>query len=202
MSGPVAIIIWLCIVIVSATIVVYLARRWGHDPFGWALLAAVMGPIALVALAGTHQSDRATRPHERMIRPRSTSGPLLVAVDGSQAADALVQHAIDVWQGGDVVVLHVVPYELQPQGPEDDISIRTARDATERVTAALQRAGIPARLEVRYGIPGEAVVSCADELNARLILVGRRGSGLARTLLGSTSQYVVEHATRPVAVAG
>jgi nucleotide-binding universal stress UspA family protein len=201
-SGSGAIIIWLCVVIASATIVVYLARRWGHDPFGWVILTAAMGPISLVALVGTHLSDRARSKEKRDYRSGAPR-PILVAVDGSQAAtDAIIHHAADALHGDAAVVLHVSPYESQLEGHTTDQSMQSARDATEQVTLALRRACIPVNLEVRYGVPGEAIVRRANEVNAQLILVGRRGSGLARTLLGSTSQYVAEHAARPVAVVG
>lgn len=199
MSGTTAIIIWLGIVIASGLIVVYLARRWGHDPFGWALLSAFLGPMALVGLVGTYQADRSRRSHERR-RPPSGAGPIVLASDGSAAADALVAHVIG--QDQEVVVLHVLPYEMRPGEAGAGLAMSTAEEATARTMRLLRDAGLRPTLEVRYGVPGEAIEEFANEVNASLIVVGRRGSGLARTLLGSTSRHVVEHAARPVFVAG
>jgi len=38
--------------LVSAAVCGFLASRNGRDPFGWQLLGAVLGPVALVILAG------------------------------------------------------------------------------------------------------------------------------------------------------
>ena len=49
------------------------------------------------------------------------------------------------------------------------------------------------------GRPGPAISKIADEFNADLVLVGTRGKGkVRRTILGSVSDYVVNHAPCPV----
>ena len=49
--------------------------------------------------------------------------------------------------------------------------------------------------------PGEMVVSVAEKEKAMVIVMGTRGMGkLARTFLGSVSNYVLNHAHCPVLV--
>jgi nucleotide-binding universal stress UspA family protein len=52
--------------------------------------------------------------------------------------------------------------------------------------------------EVVHDRPTRALRRCAR--TARLVVVGRRGRGGYRELLGSTSHHLLHHATCPVAV--
>jgi nucleotide-binding universal stress UspA family protein len=200
MSGSTVIIGWLGVVVVSGLIAVYLARRWGHDPFGWAFLTAALGPLAIVAQVGPHQRDRDRRHALVAMTPRGGRELIVLATDGSEVATQLAAHVSD--QGRQVVVLHVLPYELGPDGDDQSASEKAAQEAAGSLLSNLREKGVDARLELRYGPPGQAIVDYANESGAGLIVVGRRGSGLARALLGSTSRYVVEHASQPVFVAG
>ena len=49
--------------------------------------------------------------------------------------------------------------------------------------------------------PGEAIVRMAHDKEATMIIMGTRGLGaIRRTLMGSISDYVVQHAHCPVIV--
>ena len=51
------------------------------------------------------------------------------------------------------------------------------------------------------GKVGEAIVAVAKDEGAGLIVMGTRGAGrLRRTLIGSTTDYVLHHAHAPVLV--
>jgi nucleotide-binding universal stress UspA family protein len=56
------------------------------------------------------------------------------------------------------------------------------------------------RVIVAYGVPGEEILRAAEEEKADTILVGRRGAGLTKALIGSVSDYVVKNAKQPVAL--
>ena len=67
--------------------------------------------------------------------------------------------------------------------------------------AAARHPGVSVDILVRHGPVARAVVEVAAELDADLVVVGRRGSGGFRgLLLGSVSRRVVEHAGRVVLV--
>lgn len=199
-----ALLVWLAIVVVTMLLVAYLSLRWGHDPFGWLLLSAAMGPIALVALVATRQAGLARtaappRPHGLRTgrQPR-----VLAAVDGS-AATRIARYIIDTYgRRTEVEVLAVLPHEARP-----DTSAQARldhRELMERMTgetiAALRAGGVRARPAVAYGQAGEEIVRWAEQAAPDVIVVGRRGAGLSRTLLGSVSDHVAKHAPCPVTV--
>jgi nucleotide-binding universal stress UspA family protein len=196
MSLEAGIISWLAIVIVTAVVVSFLAHRWGRDPFGWVLLSAAMGPIALAGLIGVLGADRA-RGTERSTSTKG--GAVVVACDGSDVSRRLAQHVVaGTSHEHEIVLLAVLPFDAQ-QAPGEETD-RSAQRMTAVVHDALQRDGRSSRVVVRYGPPGEAIVRFADEESASLVVIGRRGSGLTRALLGSVSGYVVQHAQTPVAL--
>jgi nucleotide-binding universal stress UspA family protein len=53
---------------------------------------------------------------------------------------------------------------------------------------------------VGYGVPVEEIVEAAKSQGAGMIIIGRRGAGLTKALLGSVSDHVVKHASVPVVV--
>jgi nucleotide-binding universal stress UspA family protein len=202
-------LVWAGIVIVSLVVVSYLAVRWGRDPFGWALLAAVLGPIAIVGLLGTHRSDveRATGTFEQFRGARRESSAdlrVLAAVDGSAASASLARHIVAHYapETCEAVLLAVLPMEAQERagGQQQQEHQRTVDSMTGEARRLLEAAGVPVRVVVGYGAPGETILRLADEEGAGMIVVGRRGAGLSRALLGSVSEHVVKNAKQPVTI--
>lgn len=198
-------LIWSGIVIVSMVIVSYLAVRWGREPFGWALLTAVLGPIALAGLLGTRQSDlQKPKQFERMSNGGRTATSCVVApVDGSAATERVARYITQMHAGeADVLLLAVLPHEMRTRTTPQQESEHTAtvESMTRNARAIIDDAGMPYRVTVGYGSPGAEIVRFAEEENADLIVIGRRGSGLSKALLGSVSDHVVKNATRPVVV--
>ncbi len=199
-------LVWAGIVIVSMVIVSYLAVRWGREPFGWALLTAVLGPIAIVGLLGTRQSDvQRPKGFERVDgggRGQGTSC-IVAAVDASAAAERVARYITEMHaRGTDVQLLAVLPHEFRARTTSTQETEHTA--AVESMTGAARRildeAGVQHRVTVGYGSPGAEIVRFGEEEQADLIVIGRRGAGLSKALLGSVSDHVVKHATRPVVV--
>lgn len=196
---------WLIIVLVTMIIATYLALRWGRDPFGWLLLSAAMGPIAIIGLIGTRGADV-----ERQRRPSVSGAPrvagrtlIIVGSDGSAAGPRIAQHIVrGLSQSAEVVLACVLPHEAEPGGSEQarrDCEARVAH-MTGATLDALNSGGVAARTALVFGHPGEEIVRLADREQADMIIVGRRGAGLSRALLGSVSDHVVKHATRPVLI--
>ena len=60
---------------------------------------------------------------------------------------------------------------------------------------------VSAKIIIQGGHPGEHVCKTAKKEGAALIVCGSRGMGtVRRTILGSTSDYIIHHAHVPVVV--
>lgn len=204
MSFAAAALIWAGIVIVSMVVVAYFAARWGRDPFGWALLTAVLGPIAAVGLIGTRQSD-VRRPSTYDGKSGGAAAPtILLACDGSEATARAARYVAAMHRpDADVVLLTVMPHEAQPGAAFAGASgehERRVEHATGEAGRILREAGVRARVVVGYGSPLEEILRCAKQERVEAIVVGRRGAGLTRALLGSVSERVVGQAKQPVVV--
>ncbi|GAB3767816.1 universal stress protein [Microlunatus parietis] len=138
-------------------------------------------------------------------------GSIVVGVDGSVHGDAALRFALveAAHRSARVVVLHTYHVTLSGaiQDPylDWDAAEREYRDAQtlaqETVGRALAATGLAVPVVARAvaGRPADAVIKAARL--AALVVVGSRGHGsLHNLLLGSVSQGVLHHATRPVAV--
>jgi len=101
--------------------------------------------------------------------------------------DALV--AVHAWETPYAVYMAVTPPQLGDleQLAKEELARLVAGTPDDRIT--------PMLLE---GRPGEAIV--AEGSDADLIVVGHRGTSRVSMMLGSSANYVVHHATRPVVV--
>jgi nucleotide-binding universal stress UspA family protein len=131
---------------------------------------------------------------------------IVVGFDGSDAAERALERAADLAQAeGRVFVVTARPTAAQsPLAPEpilDAPSPVEQRELLERGRALLEGRGIDASLVAMDDDPAEALLRVARSEDARLIVVGRRGSGyVTRALLGSTSENVVRQAPCDVLV--
>ncbi|HET9051710.1 MAG TPA: universal stress protein [Candidatus Dormibacteraeota bacterium] len=138
-------------------------------------------------------------------------GPVVLATDGSADAEVAMRAAGDVAMGAGVS-LHVVsawstPVLMVPYGgfvaPDmGELYEREDRALVGEVADRLARSGVgnPVRHPVA-GRPADAVLGCADDVDAGLIVMGSRGMGAVRRLvLGSVAEEVVCRAHRPVLV--
>ncbi len=194
-------VIWLIIVLVSMLVVAYLARRWGHDPFGWLILAAAMGPIAIIALVGTrHKNEETARRGAGSVRDDGPV-PVIIACDGSEATSRAARYLTSSNPGSRIVLLVVEGHEAEPRTSQESEqqAARVARMVAP-AEAELKRMGVASETVVVYGKAGEEIVRYADASGATAIVVGRRGAGLSRALLGSASDHVVRNAKQPVVV--
>ena len=148
-----------------------------------------------------------------------SSGPVLIAYDGSDDARAAVAAAGGLLRAQPAVVACVwtpiatsasaatlgAPAAVAFAGADRlDAAARDTAQALAGEGAALAReAGLEAepRAVEGAGAPWHAIVRCADELDAGVIVSGTRGrSTFAAAVLGSTAQGLLHHANRPVLV--
>jgi nucleotide-binding universal stress UspA family protein len=147
-------------------------------------------------------------------RPPTTTGPVVVGVDGSEAAHAALPFAFAEAGrlGTTLIAMHAWSLPL-PTGPADAAAVALIDDHTRVryqdaarhvLTDALaacrrQHPTVPVEERLVDGTPVGALLEAAAE--PVMIVVGSRGrGGFTGLLLGSTSQSVLHHATCPVAV--
>lgn len=88
-------------------------------------------------------------------------------------------------------------YHMVTTMPADTEIEKAAQSVLDAGKAAAKAVGCtPTRSEVKHGDPGETILTLAKEVEADLIVTGRRGLGnLAGLVLGSTSQRISHLAT-------
>ena len=121
--------------------------------------------------------------------------PILLATDGSEDALAAAHAAADLacHTGATLHVVHVAPGEPVGDG---------AQAVLDGTLSMLRSAGatdiVP---HLREGRPVDQILALADQVDAGLVVLGSRGlGGVQRAVVGSTSEAVVHHSTRPVLV--
>jgi len=137
---------------------------------------------------------------------------ILVAVDFSEASDAVVERAASLAKAlrAELTLVHVadpdpsfVGYEPGPQ-PERDARARTFRSAHRRIQAladGLRERGLAAKALLVQGPTVETLVSEARRERSDVVVMGSHGRGaLARALLGSVSEGVLRSGCCPVLV--
>jgi nucleotide-binding universal stress UspA family protein len=146
-------------------------------------------------------------------------GPVLFCYDGSEgsrgamaAASELVAHPVPavvltIWQPAAVLIARgggfaasYVSNEDEVDRQEESLAAEASREGVSRAQAHGYEAS--ARVEEATEGAGRRIIEIADELDARLIVCGRRGLGkVAAALIGSVSQAVLNGAGRPVLIA-
>jgi len=145
---------------------------------------------------------------------------LLVALDGSKAAEGVLEHVIALAGafGSQVTVLRatdspeVLLSQTSTAGPSigdvapamDPMPILQAEQTTadeylKNVADQLRARNVSVECEHREGVASEVIVERAQALGVSLILMTTHGrSGLGRVVFGSVADSVLRHATCPV----
>ncbi len=137
-------------------------------------------------------------------------GHVLVAYDGSEGSRHALQFARKLIGKSDTTLTLVQAVELPMPvviGPFDgyvtlgDLPTKEQLAEAENKLKELVLDLPPDRVKTRVelGSAGEVICRAAEELSPDLVIVGARGLGTAgRWLLGSVSDRVVHHCSRPV----
>ena len=146
-------------------------------------------------------------------------GPVLFCYDGSEGSRAAMAAAAELvarpapavvltlWQPAAVLLARAGGFGGGYLSDADEVDLEQARLAGEAAEEGVERArnhgyDASARVEEAPEGAGRRIIEIADELDARLIVCGRRGLGaVASALLGSVSHVVLAHAGRPVLIA-
>ena len=133
---------------------------------------------------------------------------IVVGYDGSEASRAAVTMAARR-AGRDGIVFVVHAYELPPDflgSPNFERLLSDRKDHGRALLDAMPLTGNDELLETEYeteligGPPAEAIANVARVRDADEIVVGARGLGRVRALLGSVSHELLHIADRPVLV--
>lgn len=130
---------------------------------------------------------------------------ILVPTDGSDAAVRAAEHAIGFAEpyGATLHGLYVVDSSIFEFEDAPRSLLGPLREGGQNAVAEIQSmaadASITATNTLAEGRPFEEILEAADDVNAGLIVVGRRGrTGLPEVLLGSTTARLVRLAKPPV----
>ncbi|WP_290652957.1 universal stress protein [Aquisalimonas sp.] len=139
---------------------------------------------------------------------------ILLPVDGSETAKRARRAAADLsrMSGQPITVLSVIvdrdimPSELMGPGKisTKDIQESRRREAQATVKAAadaLREQGLTVDEEILVGDPAQEIIQRTREVDAPVVVIGRRGlTGFRELVMGSVSNKVVHYAECPVLV--
>lgn len=138
------------------------------------------------------------------------NGPIVCGVDGSPASAEAVRVASELARalGTTLVLVNAVPGTALPgasasPGAAERLRDEEVREGRELLAEAASRAGLGEDVEQRVvvGKPEDALVRLAEELEASLVVIGRRGHHRVRAaVLGSVSSSLAGRCPRPVVV--
>jgi nucleotide-binding universal stress UspA family protein len=131
-------------------------------------------------------------------RSQSRTGKVLAATDLSEAGFPAVAAAAEaaVLRGSTLTILHVVDAPASEALRDDGPGSAEWSAKVGSLTAFTAERGLHAAVVLRQGAAAEAIVGCADELGADLIVVGTRArTGLMRLAYGSVAETVARTAS-------
>jgi nucleotide-binding universal stress UspA family protein len=137
---------------------------------------------------------------------------IVLGMDGSTGSEAATRwcaenaHLLDA----EVVAVHAIPHMLTAIEPGVAAGVPVAYDPEVRADltalvedwcAPLRDAGVPYRTDLTDGGVAGRLMEIADEIDAAMIVVGRRGKGgFAELMLGSVPHQLSHHCRRPVLI--
>jgi nucleotide-binding universal stress UspA family protein len=136
---------------------------------------------------------------------------ILVPLDGSQRAEAILPHVVDMAKSfvAEVILIQVVeplPPVISPGVP---VAVVPVAEVNERTAAALaylsgieeqlRQQGVDGRSLVPYGKVVDKIIDAANESHADLIAIASHGrGGLAKLFYGSVASALLQHANQPL----
>jgi nucleotide-binding universal stress UspA family protein len=128
---------------------------------------------------------------------------ILLATDGSEDARLAARAAANLSDktGAELHALHAWQYVPHPAIDSEHYKEEAGRLLIEQTELVADAGGTVREAHLVMDSPVDAILDLGEEIGADLIVVGSRGHGpIGRLILGSVSEGVVHHATRPVLV--
>jgi nucleotide-binding universal stress UspA family protein len=141
--------------------------------------------------------------------------PVLLATDGSPAAESATERAIELAQMLDTELVIVTVWDVPlgayvgvgfgapfpMNGEFARLSEADARKITAEAAARAEEAGVETRCVVLRGMPVEEICIAAEQFKPRFVVIGSHGWGVVkRAVFGSVSTGVLHHSRWPVLV--
>ena len=125
---------------------------------------------------------------------------ILIPLDGSERAEAILTHLEPVFRASDAEVTLLGVVDPRDGGKETRAAaVSRAESYLVRIVNRLRDAGLDVDQAVREGRPSEVIVSFAAEYKSRLVALASHGyGGLDRLFYGSTAERVLRSATTPL----
>ncbi len=206
MSAPYWVLFLVGWVAAGTVAVVLVLYRRGHREGSWLLVGAVLGPLILPI--AVERARRSSQRLERRVEPTVDEadpgrGPcVLIGVDGSPESEEAVRAAVRLVApvAGRVLLTTVVSADAADGGADDQLA--SARALLCRHRRELPGGTVAVETQIVAGQPGAALLELADAEDVDLVVVGRRGRGLSRAVLGSAAAALTTGARCPVLLAG
>lgn len=134
---------------------------------------------------------------------------ILVATDGSDAANRAVTHALNLAERYEstLCAIHVVDTRLYGESSRDRVSIVVEElegrgaDVLEEFQERADNRGVTVETRLVSGLPFREIIGYADDVDADVVIVGYHGHTHAgRDHIGSVAERVLRNADRPVFV--
>lgn len=136
---------------------------------------------------------------------------ILLATDGSECAESAARVAVDLANrsGAELYIVHAFEFVSTREFAGVALRMRSPSEGVKHAQSVLdeqvgrieEMGGGVADARLLAGSPVEQILCAAEETDAGLVVVGRRGlGGVKRILMGSVSEGVIHHASCPVLV--
>jgi nucleotide-binding universal stress UspA family protein len=201
MTGLIVIPFAIAWVAIGLTYGVWMGRR-GYDLWSWCWLGVLFGPVVIPLAHALQFEPRATNELRWVSAPAQPGPRVLVGIDGSADSIEAVRSAVRLFgpRLGGLVIATVIDYDTARfietgQGEDDELALQ------EAFARADDAAGVRCTHVVLTGVPVPALLEAATRHEADIIVIGARGHGASKRVLGSTADRLTRDATLPVLVA-
>lgn len=172
----------------------------GRGGFRANIIGSVADKVIRAAEVPTFVAPGLSTPHT----PGGATRPVLVALDGSGAAEVALEYARDFAEAVGAPLVLLQAYSLPPATGVEFVYYPGDYAETLAAGARDYLANIALSDEeqlVAFAEPSHAIIEAARKLDAALVVMASSGKGLARRLaLGSTTDRVVHALTIPLLI--
>jgi nucleotide-binding universal stress UspA family protein len=196
--GGVAVVVWVFAGVLAALV---LLGRQGYRDLRWYLIGAVLGPLFIPIAA--ERADRSVTVEAGDGDPLPGGSSVVVGVDGSPGSDRAVLLAASLFGAARSHIVLVTVVDPDAADAPDDEQRSGARSMLSERARWFGDDVAAGRIVTRvvYGQPTRAIETTAETHGAAVVVLGRRGAGLSRHLLGSVATQITQRAAVPVLLA-